>query len=164
MELHFDPAAYAELVRAEASCRGHEARLDQLVVRRLEDDLPPDDALATAAEELGLDAALREALERALAPLSEPVDDESAVERVRIDLARGEMPRLEREVDTAAVWLEPAPVEAATRTAQELVTLLRSQPGRRAVVLPVGLGGSGGCAAGECLPEDAPPGPLFEGR
>jgi hypothetical protein len=28
----------------------------------------------------------------------------------------------------------------------------------------VGLGGTGGCAAGECLPEDAAPGPLFESR
>lgn len=157
MHLEFDPEFRLELLRAEAEARGVLARLRDLADRREADGLERDDAELEGAEALGLGADLGHALADAL----EPVSAEFA--RVHLRSAFTGMPTFKRHGTDASVTLPVAPFATAAALLARLAAAAANDPDRTAFWIPVGLGGSGGCACGNDLPEDAPPGPLFGG-
>lgn len=153
MTIEFEPEFHDALLRDLAASRGLEARLNALVAAREEDGLDSFEALLDAAESLELVSDLEERFADVLAPL-----EALEIERVGVSDSHADMPTLRRWETLARVWV---PVQDAAQLAGRLVALLNEDPDRRVVTLPVGLGGFGGCACGEELPEDEPVGPLF---
>jgi hypothetical protein len=159
MDLQFEATFLSDLLTADAEATGHAPRLRSLASLREADGLEATEAIADAAESLGLLETIREQLLAVLSPLTE-----WEVERVRLVDVYGGMPTFRREGSRAEVSVAVAPVGEVCAIVERLVARVGEDPERTAVVLPVGLGGTGGCACGDELPEDAPPGPLFERR
>jgi hypothetical protein len=159
MELLFEETFLTDLLTAHAEATGHAAQLRALAALREEDGLDGATAIADAAESLGQLEEIRELLLAALSPLAE-----WEIERIRLTDVYGGMPTFRREGARAEVAVAPAPVREVCVILERLVARVAEDPERTAVVLPIGLGGTGGCACGDELPEDAPPGPLFERR
>ena len=162
MQVIFLPGMHADSMRAEAEARGLSTRLQLLADRRQDDDLAAEEALTLAAEELGLAEAFQIALAEAAWPLTQREEDRT--EELVVDDAHGGMPMLRLDGATARFVHDPAPAQQLAVSLERLVRCLTEEPTRTTASLDVGLGGSGGCAAGECLPEDAPAGPLFDRR
>lgn len=157
MQLEFEPDFRLQLLRAQAEARGLSGRLQALARAREADGLDALEAETDAAESLGLATELCDALLAAAEPLCA-----LGVERLLLDDAHVGMPTLRREGAVAQFIHAPAPVGPLGRALDELCAAFALDPERGVATLAVGLGGTGGCATGECLPEDAPPGPLFE--
>jgi hypothetical protein len=156
MDVRFDSLFLADLLRAEASARGVAGRLVQLAAAREQDGLDEDEALHDAAESLGLVSDVRDALTSAIEPLAE-----YEVASVLLGSAHGTMPTLRRTDHQAWLSVEPGALGELTPVCDAIVAKMLADPELTAVTLPLGLGGSGGCACGDELPEDQPPGPLF---
>jgi hypothetical protein len=158
MDLRIAPAFLFDLVQVEAEARGLARRLSELAAERALLDMDDLDARVDAAHSLGLVNALHDRLLETAAML-EP----AGVEVVELDDAHAGMPTL-RRLDEMSVRFthDAAPLGTLAASLAKLSEGLVSEPDRMVVSLAVGLGGTGGCATGECLPEDAPAGPLFE--
>jgi hypothetical protein len=159
MELDFDDAFLCEVVSAEAEARGLRGDLIALSANKEADGLDTIGALLDAADVLGLVAAVRTRLDEVVSPLAE-------LEVIRVGLgdAHGGMPSCSRIDGLARLTVQPAPLDEMCAVLRDLCDKARNHPEHTNVILPIGLGGTGGCACGEDLPEDAPPGPLFERR
>jgi hypothetical protein len=155
MRLSFDPVFLSDLLRAEAAARGVGAKLQSLVARREDDGLTEVEAVADAAESLGL-LEIEDALVEALESLSE-----LELEVVELTNNFGEQPSLRRREVEFRLALAPTALGEMLAVVQPLVEQFRLDPERMVATVAVGLGGSGGCACGDELPEDQPPGPLF---
>lgn len=156
MRLTFDPEFLSDTLRAEAAARGMGGKLQTLAAMREEDGLTEPEAVADAAESMGLMSEVEGNLSDALAFLAE-----LECESVTIANSYGEMPSLRREAGEFRLALPPGAVGELLTVAQPLVALFHLDPERTVATVAVGLGGSGGCACGDELPEDQPPGPLF---
>lgn len=150
-----------ELSRIEADARGLLARLRRLADLREEDGLDSLDAELDAAESLGLFTEFDNVVLDAMQALAE-ADPETAVEFVTVRGSRAAQPTLKRLPPQVELTLPPSDLRTLKSTLNVLVGAITDSPARTSSTLAVGLGGSGGCATGECLPEDAPAGPLFE--
>lgn len=159
MKIEIAPDMAAACHRAEADARGITARFDTLVRAREEDGLDTLDAELDAADALGLSNALFARLEAVAAPLGL-----HELERVIVGAAQAGMPTLRRDTPDARFTHDAAPIESLAANLAVLVDRLCADEELHVAVLPVGLGGTGGCSTGECLPEDAPAGPLFAPR
>jgi hypothetical protein len=157
MELDFDSSWLAGFAEAEAAARGQSDRLRSLVSNREADGLDGLEAVIDAADSLGLVAEARAVVEDALDSVSDLPNQPVHVEDVH-----GGMPLWRRSDEGALLQLPMEPLTELKGVLEKLVSLLRDDPERVSAVVPVGLGGTGGCACGDELPEDAPPGPLFE--
>lgn len=157
MRIAFAPEALVACARAEAEARGSMSKFDALVRAREEDGLDMLDAELDAAASLGLVGEFESRLADAAEPLAA-----AGIEAVHVEDARAGMPTLRRETPEARFRHDPAPLEVMCENLARLVAWLCEDEERTVAMLAVGLGGTGGCATGECLPEDAPPGPLFD--
>ncbi|MFM2152262.1 MAG: hypothetical protein RL199_697 [Pseudomonadota bacterium] len=158
MDLRIAPSFLFDLVQLEAEARGLARRLSELAAERALLDMDDLDARVDAAHSLGLVNALSDRLLETAAVL-----ESGGVEVVELDDAHAGMPTL-RRLDEATVQFthDAAPLGTLAASFAKLAEALAADPERTVVSLAVGLGGTGGCATGECLPEDAPAGPLFE--
>ena len=145
-----------ECLRAQAEAHGLASRIDALARAREADGMEPADAWLDAAESTGLIEAWSSRLIDAAEPLLA-----LGIEKIQLAPARSAMPRLRKNPPSALFTHDAAPLDALVPALTALVERLAADPDREASMLITGLGGTGGCAAGECLPEDAPPGPLF---
>ena len=159
MDARFEPAFLADLVALEAEARGSQARMRELAELREADGLTATEAVADAAESIGLASVIREHLVGPFASMEEP-----EIESLYFHDAHGGMPEWRRDGTAAEIALPSAPLGELSSLLERLRAEVDADPERVAAVLPVGLGGTGGCACGDELPEDAPPGPLFERR
>lgn len=159
MRLEIQPDFRLQLLRAEAEARGLLGRLGSVAAAREADGLDAAEAEAEAADSLGLADEVDEALQAAAEPL-----ETLGVERLILDDAHAGMPTLRRDETFAHFAHDPATATQLARTLALLAGQLARDPDRTVATLAVGLGGSGGCSGGDCLPEDAPAGPLFEPR
>jgi hypothetical protein len=159
--MRIDPAPefLVAVLRAEAECRGESDRLRRLTELREGRGLDALDAELDAAETMGLFGRWQEAIGEAAVSL-EPLE----VSQLVVDSAHGGMPTLRRDGAVARLAVDAAPVEEVAGLLSRLLERFVFDPETQVAQLDVGLGGTGGCATGECLPEDAPPGPLFEPR
>ena len=157
MELRIAPAFLLECAQAEAEARGLSQRLEALAAERAAFDLDDLDARLDAAQSLGLLDALSSGLLEAATAL-----ESAGLGLLEVDDAHAGMPTLRRVDETTVRFThDVAPATVLAASLGKLAGVLAEDPERTAVSLAVGLGGTGGCATGECLPEDAPPGPLF---
>jgi hypothetical protein len=159
MDVRFEEAFLAEVVTAEALRRALDGRLKAMAAYREADGIDATSAVLDAAESLGLAEAVRTEVLDALGPLAE-----LEIEHLVVRDSHGGMPECRRDEDSAQISVAPGPVADVCGVLAELRRHVEAQPDRMTVQLPVGLGGTGGCACGEDLPEDAAPGPLFERR
>lgn len=150
-----------ELCRIEAEARALLPRLRRLASLREEDGLDSVEAELDAAEQLGLFRDLDASVAEPLAVL-EALDVEQPLGTVHVRGSRSAQPTLKRLVPDVELTLPPSEFRTLRATIAVLAGAFVDSPERTAATHAVGLGGSGGCATGECLPEDAPPGPLFE--
>jgi hypothetical protein len=158
MELRIAPAFLLDAAQSEAEARGLSRRFEDLAAERASFDLDDLDARLDAAQTLGLVDALNSGLLGPAAAL-----EATGLDVLEVDDAHAGMPTLRRVDETTARFThDVAPAATLAASLGKLVELLAEDPERTAASLAVGLGGTGGCATGECLPEDAPPGPLFE--
>jgi hypothetical protein len=158
MALRVAPSFLLEVARVEAEARGLSRRLAALVEERVAFDMDGFEAGLDAVEALGLGAELAERLSEAAAGL-----DPLGVSVLEVDDAHAGMPTLRRAGETTLRFThDVASFGTLATSLGKLVALFAVEPERTEVSLAVGLGGTGGCATGECLPEDAPAGPLFE--
>ena len=123
---------------------------------REDDGLTEVEAVADAGESMGLLGEITDALVEALEPLSETELDD-----VQVVNAYGEMPSLRRREADFSLALPVGAQGELLAVVEPLVEQFRDDPERMVATVAVGLGGSGGCACGDDLPEDQPPGPLF---
>lgn len=160
MQFVYQEIFLAEVLRDIATSRGALSRWTSHVHAREDDGLDLADAQLDAGEALGyisdLDAALHESLEPLLAVL------EDAPTVVKVSTAQATMPTLSVQGRTVQLDLIASSLQDATQLTRQLAERMAADPERATVTVVAGLGGTGGCAAGECLPEDAAPGPLFE--
>jgi len=159
MELHFEEAFLRDFITAEAARRELSGRLAGLVALREADGLETQEAFVDSAESLGLLGEARAQLEELLTPLAE-----LEVERVTLDDVHRGIPTSRREEGRAYLSVPVGTVEEMRNVLVQLVNRAVADPEHTTVVLPIGLGGTGGCACGDELPEDEPPGPLFTAR
>jgi hypothetical protein len=159
MRIDVDREFRLELCRHEAEARGVLGRVRSLASAREADGLDPLDAELDACDQLGLGPALDDLLADLLAELTR-LD----VDAVAVTNAWSDVPTLRREGPSFRLQLAPSAFGALRGPTSTLVSSFTAEPERVSAVVVTGLGGNGGCAAGECLPEDAPPGPLFEPR
>lgn len=160
MRIEVEPEFRLELCRREAAARGVAGRLRSLGAAREADGLDSLEAGLDACDQLGLAAALDALLEELLGELAV-----LEAEAVSVDNAWSDVPTLRRDGPEFRLQLTAAEFGALRGPTSTLVSSFTAEPERvAAVVVAGGLGGTGGCAAGECLPEDAPAGPLFEPR
>lgn len=157
MNLQFDPSWLAGFVEAEAQARGQGDRLRALAANRESDGLDSVEATVDAADSLGL-------VEEVRSLLAEQLDAVPELEAVplRVDDLHGGMPTWRRTDEGALLQLPMDNLAELRTTVERLFALIAADPERVSAVVPVGLGGTGGCACGDELPEDAPPGPLFD--
>lgn len=162
MEFVYKETFLAPVLEDMAASRGLLARWTALVQAREDDGLDLADAQLDAGQALDfvsdLDAALQEGLEPLLAVLDE------SPEVARVGNARATMPRLSVEGRTVLLDLIPSSFQDVVLLTRQLAEKMAAAPDRTAVTVVAGLGGTGGCAAGDCLPEDAAVGPLFKPR
>lgn len=168
--LELDPAFFLDALAQEAEARGDSFRFRSLARAREEDGLDPSDAELEAAQSLGLDLALEGAIEEALEPLLNlPESTDAPVPawweggscEVVVRDTRGNLPTLRRTPLGFALWLPAVEAAGLGQLTSQLVQVFVDDPERTVATVETGLGGSGGCACGEDLPEDAPVGPLF---
>jgi hypothetical protein len=158
MELRIAPTFLLEVAQLEAEARGLSRRLAELVAERVSFDMDDFEAGLDAVEALGLGEALKARLPESAAEL-----DALGFSVLEVEDAHAGMPTLRRLDETSLRFShDVAPVETLASSLGKLVARFAAEPERRVVSLAVGLGGTGGCATGECLPEDEPAGPLFE--
>ena len=157
MRIEIAPEMAAACHRAEAEARGLTQRLDALARIREDDGLDALDAELDAAASLGLVAELASRLVASAEPL-----ESCGLDTLVLEDAHAGMPTLRRDPPLARFQHDPAPFAVIAENLSQLVPRLVEDEERSVAMLAVGLGGTGGCATGECLPEDAPPGPLFE--
>jgi len=150
-----------ELCRIEAEARAMLPRLRRIASLREEDGLDSVEAELDAAEQLGLFKDLDAAVTEPLSVLDE-LEAESPVETVHVRGSRAAQPTLKRQVPDVELTLPPSEFRTIRATIAVLAGAFVDSPERTAATHAIGLGGSGGCATGECLPEDAPAGPLFD--
>lgn len=160
MRFEYEETFLAEVLRELAAARGALPRWLSLVASREDDGLDLADAQLDAGQAMGLVADLDSALEQALEPLSGVLEVEPEV--VRVHDERASMPTLHVLDRSLKLALAPSTLEDVASLARRLAERLASQPDLAGVTVAAGLGGTGGCAAGDCLPEDAAAGPLFE--
>lgn len=160
MRFEYEETFLAEMLRDQAAARGELPRWLALVAAREDDGLDLADAQLDAGQAMGLLADLDAALEQALEPLSGVLEVAPQVVQVRDE--RANMPTLHALDGRLLLALAPASLEDITSLARRLAERMAAQPELAVVTVPAGLGGTGGCAAGDCLPEDAAAGPLFE--
>lgn len=160
MQFIYKETFLAEILRDMATSRGLLSRWTSLVHAREDDGLDLADAQLDAGDALGFMSDLDAALQEALEPLLVVLDERPKL--VRVGNARGTMPKLAVEDRTAHLLLIASSFQDAVLLTRQLAERLAAEPERTAVTVVAGLGGTGGCAAGDCLPEDAAPGPLFE--
>ncbi len=146
-------------LRLEADSRGDARRLVELTALREEDGMDGVEAELEAAETLGLTSRLIERLSGVALAL-----EAFELPLLTVDGSHGGMPTLRRDGDRFHFTTEPATADLLGDTLARLVERFAFDPETTVAQLVVGLGGTGGCAAGDCLPEDAPAGPLFEAR
>jgi len=152
------PTFLSDVAVLEAEVRGVWGRLEALSSERVAFDMDELDARVDAAETLGLAEELRQRLAQAVAPL-----EGQGAELLEVEDAHAGMPSLRRLTPaTLRFSHDAATIGTLAASLGKLAGLLEADPDRTVATLAVGLGGTGGCASGECLPEDAPPGPLFE--
>ena len=157
MKLDFEDAFLREVVTAEAAARGSSSRLASLVALRESDGLDADEALVDAAESMGLLGELRDQFDDLLEPLVA-----HDVEHVTLSDVHGGMPTCTRSDRHAEIALLSGDMRELRPVLGQLVERAVSDAEHTTVVLSLGLGGTGGCACGDDLPEDEPVGPLFE--
>jgi hypothetical protein len=157
MRLQLEPVFLNDVLRAEAAARGSAGRLQSMAAAREQDGLDEADALADAAESIGLTEDIRQAFGEALDPLLE-----HEIESVEVSDVHGGMPTFRRLESSVRLQLAPAALGEMIGLLVSLIAEWQRDPERNVVSLAVGLGGSGGCACGDDLPEDAPAGPLFD--
>lgn len=160
MQLQFDDTFLIEAARDLAEGRGQLGVFLELVHRREDDGLSPGDAVADACEQLGLLRELKAVFERSVDALNEGRD--TPVGAVNVHSERALMPTLSVVGGLATYRLAPGALDEFSSVVELLTERLVANPDLQTVTIAAGLGGTGGCAAGECLPEDAAPGPLFE--
>lgn len=160
MRFEYEETFLAEMLRELAAARGELPRWLSLVASREDDGLDLADAQLDAGQAMGLIDDVDTALEQALEPLSGVLEVEPQVVQVRDE--RATMPTLHALDGRLTLALAPASLDDVASLARRLAERMASQPALQVVTVPAGLGGTGGCAAGDCLPEDAAAGPLFE--
>lgn len=160
MRIDVDAEFLSSCARAEAAARGSLARYENAVQMRVGDGLDELDAEVDAAEALGFADDLRDALEAVLGELP-TLELDPPVASIRVRDARAEMPAFRRDDSRATLTLPAGTSGELGGIVTQLLERLAEDPAKTAVTVAIGLGGTGGCATGECLPEDAPPGPLF---
>lgn len=158
MRFQVDPDWQNLVVAKEAEARGEGGRLRSLAYAREADGFDPSEAETLAGEALGLVAGLDDLLREAVAPL------EQLAEAADFAEARGEVPTLRQEEGLLRFRLPASAFAEVRSTANGLVTALGEDPERLVVTLMAGVGGTGGCACGDELPQDSVTGPLFAGR
>lgn len=162
MRFSYEETFLAEVLRDLAEARGTLPRWVSLVQAREDDGLDLADAQLDAGQAMGLVADLEAAIEDALEPLADVLEVPATDVELRDE--RATMPTLTVEGATLRLGLAPASIEELGTVTRRLALRLAEEPERVTVTVAEGLGGTGGCAAGDCLPEDAAPGPLFERR
>jgi hypothetical protein len=159
MDSRFEETFLADVVALEAEARGLQSRLAELAALREDDGLTETEAAADAAESIGLTESIRDHLSAPFASLVDP-----PIDTITFVDAHGGMPEWRRDGTAAIVALTPATLHELGPVVERLRAAIDVDPERLSVALAVGLGGTGGCACGDELPEDAPAGPLFERR
>lgn len=173
LQLQLDPAFLLDSAPIDAEARGDARRFRDLVRAREDDGLDPSDAELDAAETLGIADALTSAVADAFEPLLSIPDDpdvtvpawwERGVCEVVVHDTRGNLPTLRRTPAGFVLWLPAGDAGTLSSLTEMLVAVFVDDPDRTVATVETGLGGTGGCACGEDLPEDAPVGPLFAPR
>lgn len=162
MQFVYKETFLAEVLRDIATSRGTLSRWKSLVEAREDDGLDLADAQLDAGEALGFLSDLETALQEGLEPLLAVLDESPRL--VQVGNARATMPTLSVEGHTVQLDLIPSSLQDVALLTRQLAERMAAAPERATVTVVAGLGGTGGCAAGDCLPEDAAPGPLFEQR
>lgn len=178
LSLVFNRSYLLDTFPSEADARGELFRLMSLARAREADGLEPSDAELEAAQSLGLDLSLKQLLEEIFEPLLTidfeagagfdfdkslpiPLWWEGGECLVKVKDTRGNLPTLRRTQQGFILWLPAAPFDELASLSTSLVRCFVEEPERAVATVELGLGGSGGCACGDELPEETLAGPLF---